>query len=233
MESVDFANKFIGGGVLKYGAVQEEIRFLINPELLVSMLFMEKMKSNEAIIITGCERYSNYTGYGDTLKFLSDHRDTTDRDAMGRRQTEIVAIDALPYYKDSFVQFSTHCIKRELNKAFCGFSTDEEFPSSIATGNWGCGAFGGNLELKSIIQLLAAVESRRNLVYFTFGDYDLMENFFNLYERLVEKEVSVGQVMIFLEEYSTTYVNVDNDETLKISLYDFICDKLNYPDKLL
>ena len=35
MLQVDFANKFIGGGVLGHGAVQEEIRFLICPELLV------------------------------------------------------------------------------------------------------------------------------------------------------------------------------------------------------
>ena len=28
----------------------------------------------------------------------------------------------------------------------------------IATGHWGCGAFGGNKELKAILQLLAASE---------------------------------------------------------------------------
>lgn len=36
MLQVDFANKYIGGGVLGHGAVQEEIRFLICPELIVS-----------------------------------------------------------------------------------------------------------------------------------------------------------------------------------------------------
>ena len=38
---VDFANKFVGGGVLGDGCVQEEIRFLINPELIVTRLFTE------------------------------------------------------------------------------------------------------------------------------------------------------------------------------------------------
>lgn len=46
-------SRFIGGGVLGHGSVQEEIRFLICPELLVSMLFSEKMLHTEAIIITG------------------------------------------------------------------------------------------------------------------------------------------------------------------------------------
>jgi len=56
MSQVDFANKRIGGGVLGWGAVQEEIRFMICPELIVSRLFSEQMDHNESIIITGAER---------------------------------------------------------------------------------------------------------------------------------------------------------------------------------
>ena len=36
MLEVDFANAYVGGGVLAHGCVQEEIRFLICPELIVS-----------------------------------------------------------------------------------------------------------------------------------------------------------------------------------------------------
>lgn len=50
---VDFANKYLGGGVLGHGCVQEEIRFVICPELLVSKLFCECLKPSEAILITG------------------------------------------------------------------------------------------------------------------------------------------------------------------------------------
>ncbi len=39
-------------------------------------------------------------------------------------------------------------MRRELNKAFCGFMTSDPTPSgrgmAVATGNWGCGAFGGD-----------------------------------------------------------------------------------------
>ena len=50
---VDFANKYIGGGVLGEGCVQEEIRFVICPELLVSLLFTDVLDDKEAIVITG------------------------------------------------------------------------------------------------------------------------------------------------------------------------------------
>ena len=52
MLQVDFANKKIGGGVLRGGRVQEEVRFCICPELLISLLIMDHMDPNEAIIIT-------------------------------------------------------------------------------------------------------------------------------------------------------------------------------------
>jgi poly(ADP-ribose) glycohydrolase len=43
--------------------MQEEIRFVINPELIVGMLFMSRMDDNEAIEIRGAERFSKYDGY--------------------------------------------------------------------------------------------------------------------------------------------------------------------------
>ena len=44
----------------------------------------------------------------------------------------------------------------------------ESNPVPIATGNWGCGAFGGDVQLKFLIQLLAASQNDRDLAYFTF-----------------------------------------------------------------
>lgn len=50
---VDFANRMVGGGVTGMGLVQEEIRFLINTELIVSRLFTEALDHDECLIITG------------------------------------------------------------------------------------------------------------------------------------------------------------------------------------
>lgn len=68
MLQIDFANKYIGGGILDNGCVQEEIRFAICPELIVSQLFTEKLLDNEVLIITGCEQLNNYSGYGRSFK---------------------------------------------------------------------------------------------------------------------------------------------------------------------
>lgn len=43
---VDFANKFIGGGALVHGCVQEEIMFATHPELFISVLFCEVMNDH-------------------------------------------------------------------------------------------------------------------------------------------------------------------------------------------
>lgn len=60
---VDFANRFVGGGVTGSGLVQEEIRFLINPELIAARLFTEALEDNECLIITG---RTNTQGHAET-----------------------------------------------------------------------------------------------------------------------------------------------------------------------
>merc|ERR1740121_1834828 len=75
----DFANMFIGGGVLSGGCVQEEIRFAICPELCVSMLVCPCMQPEEAIQIIGGEQFSDYSGYAFGLQYNGDHTDKADR----------------------------------------------------------------------------------------------------------------------------------------------------------
>lgn len=169
---VDFANRMIGGGVVGEGCVQEEIRFLICPELILSRLFTEKMEPHESLEITGVERYSCYSGYASSYKYRGNYEDTSLRDQWGRRLTEVVAIDAHVFhcYLDQFRPWS---LKRELEKAYCGFrdkQVQERFIPAVATGNWGCGAFGGDKHLKALLQIMAASVARRDLIYFTFYD---------------------------------------------------------------
>lgn len=52
-EQVDFASSWIGGGVLSCGLLQEEILFLMNPELIVARLFTQRLTDNECLIVTG------------------------------------------------------------------------------------------------------------------------------------------------------------------------------------
>lgn len=105
----------MGGGVLRLGCVQEEIRFVISPELIATMLVTESLDDTEAIIITGVETYSTYEGYSTTFKWTGDFIDKTPKDSSGRRMTSIVAIDALRFTQPA-IQYNSYNIIRELNK---------------------------------------------------------------------------------------------------------------------
>ncbi|KAK2980964.1 hypothetical protein RJ640_018048 [Escallonia rubra] len=105
-------------------AYAEEIRFMINPELIAGMLFLPSMADNEAIEIVGAERFSNYVGYASSFRFCGDYVDKRDVDYLGRRKTRIIAIDAL--ITPGKRQYGHECLLREINKAFCGFFDDRK-----------------------------------------------------------------------------------------------------------
>lgn len=167
---VDFANRFLGGGVLRGGNVQEEIRFAVAPELLVGMIVSPVMRHDEAIVMAGSERFAAYRGYGGTLAYGGPLADPAPRLADGAPDVELVAIDAIDYRRgDPALQFSEAAVIRELCKARAGFARDAQ-QRPIATGNWGCGAFCGDPPHKAILQWLAASAEGRSLRYYTFGD---------------------------------------------------------------
>ncbi|RZC47964.1 hypothetical protein C5167_040917 [Papaver somniferum] len=262
---VDFANKYIGGGAIGRGCVQEEIRFMINPELIAGMLFLPCMDDNEAIEIVGVERFSTYTGYGSSFRYSGDYSDKKLIDCMGRRKTRIVAIDAL--HRPGMRQFRVKYLLREINKAWCGFfdqikyqdyqkalqedefsrdrlhwdcKTSSNKPSTcdglhggeneaqvignsrgehsnqdsdvqddigIATGNWGCGAFGGDPEIKAITQWLAASQALRPFIsYYTFGEEPL-QSLEQVSHWILSHGWTVGELWNMLAEYSTQRVN--------------------------
>ncbi|NWQ75389.1 PARG glycohydrolase, partial [Columbina picui] len=242
--SVDFANRFVGGGVTGAGLVQEEIRFLINPELIVSRLITEVLDHNECLIITGTEQYSEYTGYAETYRWARSHEDKTPRDEWQRRYTEIVAIDAF-HFRRFLDQFGPEKIRRELNKAtspcasvclqaYCGFSRPSVPPqhlSAIATGNWGCGAFGGDSRLKALIQILAAAEAGRDVVYFTFGDVELMRDIYSMHTFLCEKGQTIGDIYRLLLRYYNEECRSCSTSGPDVKLYSFIYNTLeSYAD---
>ncbi|NXT50478.1 PARG glycohydrolase, partial [Pluvianellus socialis] len=232
--NVDFANRFVGGGVTGAGLVQEEIRFLINPELIVSRLITEVLDHNECLIITGTEQYSEYTGYAETYRWARSHEDKTPRDEWQRRYTEIVAIDAF-HFRRFLDQFSPEKIRRELNKAaYCGFSRPNVPPqhlSAIATGNWGCGAFGGDSRLKALIQILAAAEAGRDVVYFTFGDVELMRDIYSMHTFLCEKGQTIGDIYRLLLRYYNEECRSCSTSGPDVKLYSFIYNTIeSYAD---
>lgn len=106
----------------------------------------------------------------------------------------------------------------------------------VATGNWGCGAFRGNKELKSwsesttrelqcpsvilmcilhvlgIIQMLAAAEAKRAMIYCTFNDREFESYMIEQYEKLIGLKAIVG------EDFSYNYVRTNVSTRLILAI---------------
>ena len=168
---IDFANQYIGGGALSGGCVQEEILFAVEPEAIVSMFLMEVMDDNDAIRIDNLIQYSNYSGYAFSFKY----EESAIKDEQNLIRHNIIAIDAVELFNSGGVDQDS--VMRDLIKAYVGFNLinfdDKDvakMPKTISSGNWGCGAFGGDYELKFIQQWLAATYAGvEKLYYYTFG----------------------------------------------------------------
>lgn len=132
------------------------------------------------------------------------YKDPNPVDDKNRRCVSIVAIDATPFcYEGTESQYSKDSIVRELNKAYCGFSfelpTDKEGKlAPLATGNWGCGAFEGDKEVKTLIQWMAASQVGRSTQYYTFRDKHLAGRQREVVKTLLEHKVTVGQLYTIL-----------------------------------
>lgn len=168
----DFANASIGGGVMSNGRLQEEIRFCISPELLISLLVCETMKASESILIDGSIQFSSYSGYSDSLQFTGAREDLQEQ----RPGDRLLAIDA-KFFTGFKQQFKETLILRELNKLHSGLSAcsssgeaSEANRTQFASGNWGCGAFGGIPQVKSLLQLAVCAQNGINLTYFCHTD---------------------------------------------------------------
>ena len=219
---VDFANCSLGGGVLNAGCVQEEIRFTICPELLPAILFTERLLDHEAVIVFGTEQYCDYEGYDDKFRFIGDYKDESLTDSFLRKDTCVLAIDALNFSKNTSpnVQFKHEKILRELNKAYIGFyGSDQESGErrAIATGKWGCGIFKGNAQFKFILQWLAASQANRSMIFFRFNDKSLIKC-----ERIIKKlyEKSVGEVFQLLNNYHDLIFQ----QNIEMEFFDFLFD---------
>ncbi|CAL8092493.1 unnamed protein product [Orchesella dallaii] len=204
MLQVDFANKVIGGGVLNDGAVMEEIRFVTSPELIVARLFTEPLNHQEVLVVTGTRKFSSYSGYSAAFQFGGPcPLETRNIDDLGREVTQVVAMDAYPFHEcNKWEQYSQEMIDRELHKCFVAFRKAKGNPQAVATGNWGCGAFNGDPELKFLIQWMAASEVKRSRMFYhtCFNDKQSKE-LKDINEFLIQTEVTVGKLYRCLLSY--------------------------------
>lgn len=213
---VDFANSKIGGGVLIGGCVQEEILFAVEPEAIIGMLFLEEMDECDGIGIFNTILYSDYRGYRKNFEFLGNCVLNCPKSQIRRHR--LIAIDASAK-KDSTlnnVDNTTYqqIINRDIYKALAGFNLinrDWGFEKSLATGNWGCGVYGGIPELKFIEQWIAASFARvERLDYYIFNDKKMQQNIIPWYEFIKNKFKTANML------YHSLLYNKDKFDMTKI-----------------
>ena len=74
-------------------------------------------------------------------------------------------------------------------------------PVGVATGNWGCGAYGGDVQLKALIQLMACAQAGRDMAYFSFGNWRICYLLGTLMAFAREQEVTVGQCFHMIQSF--------------------------------
>ena len=219
---VSFANRDIGFGV---SGTQEEVKMAMSPEACVAMLITPTLLENETLLIRGARQVGSCQGIGRKVSYCGplepdryqDYRDWKERwiitmDAMELDNLEENS-DSQPATAKCVIQeLKRSVLERDLNKAFCGFSGVQPHVQqcgdgsmggatcvSIATGHWGCGAFGGHKQAKAIIQLMVAAEAGKALVYHDVdGEGDELTPFLQELEAfvslLVETKATVAQL---------------------------------------
>ncbi|KAG2308697.1 hypothetical protein Bca52824_028445 [Brassica carinata] len=242
---VEFADEYFGGRTL-------QIRFMMNPELIAGMLFLPRMDGNEAIEIVGAARFTLYTGFGSSFQFAGDYTDNMELDSYMRRRTRVVAIDAMPrpgrrqYKPDGLLRrltrllldtsLASHVV--ECSEKWCLDDHEEEEKIGVATGNWGCGVFGGDPEVKIMLQWLAIsqvcffVFSWKKTVITLLEDpschtngLQALQNVNQVVERISLEEMNVGELWSKLVEYSAERFS----RRTKLGFFSWLITSLSLP----
>ncbi len=106
---------------------------------------------------------------------------------------------------------------RDLHKCKVAFQHGKAAISPIATGNWGCGAFNGNPELKFMIQWMAASHQDRPLMqYHINGNTTQGQSILDISTFLSQRNICVGQIYQVVLDYTTDVIEqkLHNQTTL-------------------
>ena len=199
--------------------------FLEHPELIASRLFMEEQGPGDCIMFSGPEQYSSHTGYARETAFNSLVEDKTPLSGDGKEfQKIILAINATNYSKDKFSQFRPKEILHEINKAYSGFKeASARFGGKVATGNWGCGAFKGNIQLKILIQVIAASQAGCKELLYCTNDVGVCECAVEIVEKLRDMKYSVGSLYGLLLHCLEKGVRVRNSDDVRVMEMIKVC----------
>ena len=194
------ANKVIGFG--KTGT-QEEVNVGESPEACPAVLITPTLADREVLVMRGAEAMISISGYGrdicleEVLEWSPGQRLQAST-WMNRTMlfTDALELDLCEVDNEGdLVEFIPANIERELIKAQMAFSSGAY--SHVASGFWGCRAFGGNPDVKSVMQWCAASMARTRLNFVCSGPEQctLGIRFEEFARNVQEQDISVSQVM--------------------------------------
>ena len=172
------ANKDVGFGRT---ASQEEMVVGASPELCVAVLITPTLQDDEVLVVQGAQEMIRITGYGRDAHLSKmaelDRPEIVIPCSSKWIKRTVLFMDALEldFYDTSELtpDLLPGNIDRELRKAYTAFSSSQadggEAFEVVVTGLWGCGSFGGNRQIKTIVQWLAASLAGTKLCFVCAG----------------------------------------------------------------
>jgi poly(ADP-ribose) glycohydrolase len=147
------ANKNVGFG---QSASQEEMHVGCSPECCPIVLFTPTLRDKEVLVVQGPEAMVAIKGYGRDARV--DEFQAGQHLKWARRTMLFMDALELDWYdnRDQLPDLLPGNVDRELCKAYTAFSSRNDAYSHIVTGLWGCRSFGGNSDIKTLIQWCAA-----------------------------------------------------------------------------
>ena len=216
---VGYCEDYIGGELFKDPLNQGDLTLLIRTESLVSLLFCERMSPNESVNVIGCEKFINYNGYGSGIRFISKFIDdvkygkSKNNELMA--QHSIIFMDASP--KTSTTDQMITEFDRDLNKAYCGFSSLKfSRLENVSSGNWSYRFRGCNMQVKFIQQVLATSYSDKCLVYHPNSN-DFEEEVIPFIDWIMDNELTVADLYVsYLSAIKNCYSEKGNRNNIDI-----------------
>jgi poly(ADP-ribose) glycohydrolase len=192
------ANKNVGFGQT---GTQEEMQVGSSPECCPIVLFVPPLQDNQVLVVEGAEAMISMKGYGREACLDRVLVGDYDNHSGGLhqptwRQRTMLFMDALELDLSDATGIVPDLlpghVNRELLKAYIAFSskTRPERYTEIVTGLWGCGSFGGNRDIKAILQWCAASMAETPLIFVCSG-VDQADFAINL-KHLVEKGLALS-----------------------------------------
>ena len=152
------ANKVVGFG---RSATQEELQVGTSPEACVVTLITPVLHNDQVLIVRGAELVMGVTGDRLSLQYNKLHENQSDwafqQNTWEKRTMlfmDALELDLAEREDGLLPDLLPSNIARELQKAYTAFSSGDY--SHVVTGLWGCGAFCGNPDVKSVIMWCAA-----------------------------------------------------------------------------